>query len=91
MADTLASLRQSIDQVDEEIMRLLSLRQELVERVAGFKAGPREVVDSHREEEILTRIQARARAYNLDPDLLVQIYRLIFQGAVARQQQLLGE
>jgi prephenate dehydratase len=88
--ESLAGLRGKIDLVDAEIIQLLTLRQGLVDRVAAFKAGIKEVVDSRREKEIMFRVRESARENNLDPDLVAGIYRLILKGSVRRQQQLLA-
>lgn len=88
--ESLAGLRCKIDLVDAEIIQLLALRQDLVDRVAGHKAGLQQVVDSRREQEIMLRVGELARANNLDPELVAGIYLLILKGSVRRQQQLLA-
>ncbi|KAF1084268.1 P-protein [Sporotomaculum syntrophicum] len=85
----LPGLRKEIDKIDDNILRLLTRRQELVEQVAAFKSKDM-VVDSSREEEILCRVKEMACQSGIDPDIVEGIYRQIFIGAVRRQVDLLA-
>jgi len=86
----LANIREKIDLVDNEMMRLLTIRQHLVDEVARFKAGQNQIVDRQREEEIISRVKELAAENNLDPVIAEQIYRLIIRGSVLRQRQLIS-
>lgn len=86
----LAGIRDKIDLVDSEIMRLLTIRQHLVDEVARFKSGKIQIVDRQREEEVINRVKELAAENNLDPAIVEQIYRLIIQGSVLRQRQLIS-
>ncbi len=86
----LAGIREKIDLVDSEIMRLLTIRQHLVDEVARFKAGQNQIVDRQREEEVVNRVRELAAENNLDPVITEQIYRLIIRGSVLRQRQLIS-
>jgi len=86
----LAGIREKIDLVDSEMMHLLTIRQHLVDEVARFKTGKSQIVDRQREEEIVTRVRELATENNLDPAIVEKIYRLIIQGSVLRQRELIS-
>ncbi len=52
-------LRQSIDEIDEEIMGLINQRLSLAKQVGNFKKqGGIQITDSDREKEIMNRLLA---------------------------------
>lgn len=89
-SESMASLRQKIDQVDSEIMQLLTRRQSLVDRIAAFKGNMYEVVDISREKEIIMRVRELARHNDLDTTTIENIFRLILKGSVSRQRKLIA-
>lgn len=87
----LAAVREKIDLVDSEIMHLLTIRQHLVDEVARYKAGKKQIVDRNREETIIARVRELAAENHLDPAIVEKIYRLIIRGSVLRQHELVGD
>lgn len=56
----LASIRQEIDQIDDQIVKLLEERMHLVEDVVAYKkASGKPILDSKREEVIFEKVRSR--------------------------------
>ncbi|VTT06046.1 chorismate mutase [Streptococcus oralis] len=56
----LASIRQEIDQIDDQIVKLLEERMHLVEDVVAYKkASGKPILDSKREEVIFEKVKNR--------------------------------
>ena len=56
----LASIRQEIDQIDDQIVKLLEERMHLVEGVVAYKkASGKHILDTKREEVIFDKVRNR--------------------------------
>lgn len=56
----LASIRQEIDQIDDQIVKLLEERMHLVEGVVAYKkASGEHILDTKREEVIFDKVRNR--------------------------------
>ena len=56
----LASIRQEIDQIDDQIVKLLEERMHLVEGVVAYKnASGKPILDCKREEVIFEKVRSR--------------------------------
>ena len=56
----LNSIRQEIDQIDDQIVKLLEERMQLVEEVVAYKkASGKPILDSKREEIIFEKVRNR--------------------------------
>lgn len=85
-SDTLADLRQQIDQLDHQLLRLLAQRQRLVRQVCQCKADP-QAIPAY--ERLLPMLQVRAEqatALGLDADFIVRLFQQIAHRAMASQR-----
>ena len=56
----LDSIRQEIDQIDDQIVKLLEERMHLVEGVVAYKkASGKPILDTKREEDICEKVRSR--------------------------------
>jgi len=61
----LASIRQEIDQIDDQIVKLLEERMYLVEQVVTYKkASGKPILDTKREEVIFEKVRSRVSNKN---------------------------
>ena len=61
----LASIRQEIDQIDDQIVKLLEERMHLVEGVVAYKkASGKPILDTKREEIIFEKVRNRVTNKN---------------------------
>ncbi|MEM7584834.1 MAG: bifunctional chorismate mutase/prephenate dehydratase [Acidobacteriota bacterium] len=83
----LQTLRESIEQIDRELMKQIKQRMELVEEIATTKlkaAFP--FRDQHREEQVLQRVRRAAVELGLDAHAIERLYRLIMEMSISHQQ-----
>ncbi|EKS18754.1 chorismate mutase [Streptococcus sp. F0441] len=61
----LDSIRQEIDQIDDQIVKLLEKRMQLVEGVVAYKkASGKPILDTKREEVIFEKVRGRVTNKN---------------------------
>ena len=82
----LASLRQQIDETDDELWALISKRMDISRRIGEYK---REhdipVLQSARYDELLQRRMLWAEKHGIDPGAAKQIMDIIHEQSVLRQ------
>ena len=82
--ETLESLRNEIDAIDQTIIENLAIRMEIVTKVADQKRLHR-VKDSAREKEVMQRLINLGNEIGLPSELIKKIYPVIFEVAVQSQ------
>ncbi len=70
-------LRNEIDTIDDQLLKLLIQRSLIVENIGNFKKGSDQVVDKNRETEIISRLLDLHKG-NFAKDSIVRIWREIF-------------
>lgn len=86
-APDLQNLRESIEEIDHEILDHLRRRMDLVEEVAAAKlraASP--FRDPLREDQVFQRVRHAAVERGLDPHEVERLYRVLLEMSVAHQQ-----
>lgn len=87
-ASSLQELRSRLDQVDEQLVRALAARQQIVLEIARLKSdGATGLRDVPREEELLARLVEHAKACGLDGYFVTRLFREILDHSVRHQQQ----
>lgn len=82
-ASRLQSLREEIDGIDEQIVKLLAKRFTVTRDVGRLKALHQlNAVDTEREREQAQRYQALAGRHGLNPALVTQVFRSIIDEVV---------
>jgi isochorismate pyruvate lyase len=88
---TISGLREEIDRLDEQLIKLLAERQRLVEAVIAVKKRdgiPARV--PQRVDYVIDHARALARAHNLDPALAEAIWSEMVEWFVAHEERTLG-
>ena len=84
--DTLKSIRQTIDSLDQTIIDALGKRQKIIRDVLADKLETsKEIRDPGREEEIMQSIREKAADAGMDPYFLEQLFREIINHSVRYQ------
>ncbi|MFO7845014.1 MAG: prephenate dehydratase [Balneolaceae bacterium] len=84
--DTLNSIRQTIDKLDQTIIEALGERQKIVRRVLEDKLEKaRDIRDPGREEKMMESIREKAVEAGLDPYFLEQLFREVISHSVRYQ------
>ncbi len=85
--DRLTALREQLDEIDERLVQVLEERFRVTREVGRLKAEvglpPLDVV---REQRIIARLGTVAQVAHLDPELLRDIYRRVFEAVVAEHR-----
>ncbi|MGC9351192.1 MAG: chorismate mutase [Sulfurovum sp.] len=79
---TLAEAREAIDQVDEEIVKLIAQRNDYIKQIAHFKTSIDEVKAQERINDVISRVRAQAIELDLSPNLINDLYVRMIDGMV---------
>ena len=83
----LASLRQQIDAIDEELVELLSRRFTVTDRVGHLKSmHGLDAVDEVREAEQVQHLRTLATRYGVNAELVSRIFRTVVEQVVLNHQ-----
>lgn len=80
---SLNRIRKEIDNIDRELIKLLSQRMSLAIESKKFK---QKIEDIGREEEIYSNLRLLAQEYDLDYRYVRNIYEIIFREGKKRQK-----
>jgi chorismate mutase/prephenate dehydratase len=84
--DAISELRQALDQVDEDIVRLIARRQETVGLIGKAKAGrPDNIRDHERERAVLARVESVAQSLGISGPLARKIFTELIQNSLSQQ------
>ncbi len=87
----LQGLRAAIDRLDEQLVELLRARGAVVARVAEAKGElGLPVYHPAREEDLISRRRAQARAAGVDPDLVEDVLRRVMRASRVTQTEALA-
>jgi isochorismate pyruvate lyase len=79
---TLDEAREEIDKVDEEIVKLIALRNDYIKQIAHFKASVDEVKAQDRIDDVINRVRAQAIELDLSPNLINDLFMRMIDGMV---------
>ncbi len=78
-------VRDNIDVIDHDIIRLIGKRAEYVKKAAGFKASEQDVRATDRVEAMLKTRKTWAEEENIHPEIIEKIYRDLVAYFVAEE------
>lgn len=85
----LATLRQSIDNIDAALIHMLAERFRCTDQVGALKAIHRlPAVDEDREQRQHKRLGTLAREANLDPDFVEKLMKFVISEVVQRHRNI---
>ena len=88
----MAGVRQSIDDLDNEIVALLARRQRQIETAARIKrANGIPALVPERVDEVLRNVAAHAENQNLDGGLAKSLWTTIIEWSIAYEERLMHE
>ncbi len=90
--DILKPLRDQIDMLDDEIIRLLGQRVQIVRQVAEMKyKNNLSVVRPQRMQLVLDRTEAIAKQHNIKPSVISDIYNTLIEYAHELEQNIIDK
>ena len=88
--NTLEEVREQIDRLDREIVKLIAERDGYVHQVVRFKTTVADVEAPQRAEAVIRKVRARATEHGTDPDIVESVYRAMIAGFIAQEKRQLG-
>ena len=79
---TLDEAREAIDNVDEEIVKRIALRNDYIKQIAHFKTSIDEVKAEDRISDVISKVRAQAISLDLSPNLINDLYVRMIDGMV---------
>ena len=79
---SLDQIRTNIDEIDKEIVVLLSKRGNCVKQAARFKTTPDHIRDERRLEQIIEKVTLQAKEIDFDPYTIETIYRNMLEAFI---------
>lgn len=79
---SLQEVREQIDTLDEEIVKLMAQRNAYIKQAASFKVSVDEIKSDKRIDDVIERIRAQALELGLNPNMMTQIYTLMIHEMV---------
>ena len=71
-------IRDEIDQIDEQIIKLVSDRSRCVDEIVKHNDDPTSIRDSKREEQVLSKNKILAEKFGVSNELIASLYRIMF-------------
>lgn len=85
--NSLAEVRQQIDQIDRALIELIAARQVYVDQAVVFKSSRAEAPAPQRVEQVIEQVRQHAVTYSADADLVEKLYRQMIQHFIERELQ----
>lgn len=71
---SLSEVRAHIDQLDDQIVALLALREQQVKQAAAYKTNEASVRASDRRTQMMQRLEGRAVQEGVNPEIVERVY-----------------
>ncbi|WP_339108212.1 chorismate mutase [Thioclava sp. GXIMD4216] len=88
---SMKELREQIDWLDRQIVEHLAYRLTLIDRAIDLK--PEEDMPARieeRVEDVVAKVKAHAAQCNGDVELFEQLYRIMIEASIQREERVLG-
>lgn len=72
---SLEEVRNNIDRIDTEIIKLIAERGNYVVQASAFKKSEAGVKAPNRVEKVIKKVRNQANEYGADPDMVETLYR----------------
>ncbi|WP_171121842.1 MULTISPECIES: chorismate mutase [unclassified Ruegeria] len=89
--NSMQELRAQIDKLDRQLIEKLVARAGYIDRASQLKPAeglPARIPD--RVEEVVQRVRASSDDLGMDPDLAEQMWRILIEWSIAREERVLG-
>jgi len=75
-------IRENIDSIDKEIVKLLSQRSNFVKQAAKFKKNNEDIEAPQRVEEVIKKVKTLAVRYEMPPEIAENVYRVMIENFI---------
>lgn len=88
--NSLDDVREQIDRLDREIVKLIAERDGYVHQVVKFKTTAEDVEAPQRAAAVIEKVRGLATGYGTDPDIVEAVYRAMITAFIAQEKRQLG-
>ncbi len=85
LCNNLEEVRENIDRIDNEIIKLIAERGNYVMQASTFKKDENGVKDTGRVEKVIAKVRTKAQEYGTNPDMIEILYREMIARFVAME------
>ena len=78
----LKKVRKNIDNIDNEIIKLIASRFKEIHKVTKLKDNQDQIIDHERITHILKSVQSKAKKNKIDPEIITRIWQIFIQEAI---------
>ena len=78
-------IREIIDQIDFNILKLFGDRNRCVEEIVNFKTSKAGIIANKRQKELIAVRREWAKTFNLDPDLYEKIFKMLIKSNIKKE------
>ncbi len=89
--ENLEQVRENIDRIDNEIIKLIAERGTYVVQASAFKKNEEGVRDTGRVEKVIAKVRTKAEEYGANPDMVEALYREMISRFVSMEMKEFNE
>ncbi len=86
---SIEEVREAIDEIDYQIMKLFSQRYDFVKEIVKFKTDEASVIAESRQKEVIEKRREWAVELGLNPDLFEDIFWTLMRYNVTKELEIL--
>jgi len=87
---SIGEVREAIDEIDYQILKSFSQRNEYVEAIVKFKHDKHGIIAGERQVEVLQRRSLWADELGLDSGTMKKIYKILIDSNIQKEQEIFG-
>ena len=87
---SIGEVREAIDEIDYQILKSFSQRNEYVEAIVKFKHDKHGIIAGERQVEVLQRRSQWANELGLDPGTMKKIYKILIDSNIQKELEIFG-
>ncbi|MFC2136906.1 chorismate mutase [Bacteroidota bacterium] len=85
-------IRDSIDMIDEEILKLLGERYKYVKEIIKYKEPTKDsIIAKKRYDEVIAKRRELAEKFNLSPDIIEKVYKILINYFIQEEISIINE
>jgi isochorismate pyruvate lyase len=81
----MTDVREGVDALDRELVRLLVIRQGYMDAAARIKPTRDAVYDAERIEDVVSKVLSEAKQHGLSPDIAEPVWRKLIERCIAHE------
>lgn len=85
--NSLEEIREQIDRIDSEIIKLIAERGNYVLQASAFKQSEEGVKAPKRVEAVIDKVRGKASEYGADPDMIEVLYREMISRFIQKETE----